>query len=96
VVEHDEETMREADILVDIGPKAGKHGGKIVSIGTPEEIMKDPNSPTGRFLSKKESIPVPKKRRKVNMGSNTSIDYELEVKKIKAKWLNEILEFCNI
>jgi excinuclease ABC subunit A len=65
VVEHDEETMRESDYLVDIGPAAGKHGGNIVSIGTPQEIMADDNSPTGRFLSGKESIATPVSRRKL-------------------------------
>lgn len=63
VVEHDEETIREADYVVDIGPGAGKHGGEIVSEGTPEEIVKDKNSITGMYLSGKEEIAVPKKRR---------------------------------
>ena len=63
VVEHDEETMREADYLVDIGPKAGKHGGHIVAIGTPAEVGEEEASPTGRFLSGKEAITVPKTRR---------------------------------
>ncbi len=65
VVEHDEETIRAADFVVDVGPKAGKFGGEIVAFGTPEEIMQNPNSPTGLFLSGKESIPVPQHRRKV-------------------------------
>ncbi|MEM1312796.1 MAG: excinuclease ABC subunit UvrA [Patescibacteria group bacterium] len=63
VVEHDEETMRESDYLVDIGPMAGKHGGQVVAIGTPDEITKNPDSPTGRFLAGTEKIPVPAKRR---------------------------------
>ena len=63
VVEHDEETMRAADYLVDIGPKAGKHGGHIVAIGTPDEVNENDNSPTGRFLSGKESIALPSSRR---------------------------------
>ena len=63
VVEHDEETMMAADYLVDIGPGAGKHGGEIVSQGTPQQVADDPNSPTGRFLSGIEQIEVPKKRR---------------------------------
>ena len=63
VVEHDEETMRESDYLVDIGPKAGKYGGNVVAMGTPEEVMKNPDSPTGRFLAGKEKIPTPKTRR---------------------------------
>ncbi len=66
VVEHDEETIRSADYVVDLGPGAGKHGGKVVSEGTPEEIQKDANSVTGMYLSRKIEIPVPKKRRKGN------------------------------
>lgn len=96
VVEHDEDSMRKADILVDIGPKAGKHGGRIVSVGTPEEVMADPNSPTGRFLSGAEIIEIPKKRRVVNLGSPQSMDYEKEIAKIKSRWLDEILESCNL
>ena len=65
VVEHDEETIRSADFVVDVGPQAGKWGGEIVAVGTPEEIAKNPNSPTGRFLSGQESIPVPSQRRPV-------------------------------
>ncbi len=64
VVEHDTETMLSADHLVDIGPKAGDEGGYIVAQGTPEEVMKCENSITGRYLSGKEKIDVPKKRRK--------------------------------
>ena len=66
VVEHDEDTMMAADYLIDIGPVAGKEGGHIVAHGTPEEVMKNPDSLTGRYLSKKECIEVPKKRRKGN------------------------------
>ncbi|MBE6686126.1 MAG: excinuclease ABC subunit UvrA [Ruminococcaceae bacterium] len=66
VVEHDEETMLESDYIVDIGPGAGIHGGHIVSQGTPAEIMADENSVTGRFLSGKERIEVPKNRREGN------------------------------
>ncbi|HEV2412990.1 MAG TPA: excinuclease ABC subunit UvrA [Candidatus Saccharimonadales bacterium] len=66
VVEHDEETIRSADHLLDIGPGAGIHGGKVVAEGTPDEVAKDPNSITGRYLSGKETIPVPKSRRKGN------------------------------
>ncbi len=66
VVEHDEDTMRAADFLVDIGPGAGEEGGRVVSAGTPEEVMKDKNSLTGRYLSGLEKIEVPKKRRKGN------------------------------
>ena len=64
VVEHDEDTMREADCIVDIGPGAGEHGGELVAIGTAEEIMENPNSITGQYLSGKKKIPVPKERRK--------------------------------
>ena len=63
VVEHDEDTMLAADCLVDIGPGAGKHGGEVVAIGTPEEVMANPNSITGAYLSGKKTIPVPKERR---------------------------------
>lgn len=65
VVEHDEDTIRAADFVVDVGPKAGIHGGQIVAAGTPEEISKNENSPTGRFLSGIDKIEVPKKRRKI-------------------------------
>ncbi|MCR5056003.1 MAG: excinuclease ABC subunit UvrA [Clostridia bacterium] len=64
VVEHDEDTMRESDYIIDIGPGAGSLGGKIVFAGTPGEIMKCDDSLTGKYLSGKLSIPVPKTRRK--------------------------------
>ncbi len=64
VVEHDEDTMRAADYLIDIGPGAGVHGGQVVSAGTPEEVMADPNSLTGQYLSGKKQIPLPAERRK--------------------------------
>ncbi len=64
VVEHDEDTMREADFIVDIGPGAGSHGGQVVAVGTAEEIMKIPTSVTGQYLSGARCIPVPKERRK--------------------------------
>lgn len=63
VVEHDEDTIRSADYLLDIGPGAGIHGGKVVAAGTPDEVMKNPDSITGKYLSGKERIDVPKKRR---------------------------------
>ena len=66
VVEHDTDTMLESDYLVDVGPGAGNEGGYIVSAGTPKEVMNDPNSLTGRYLSGKEKIEVPKTRRKGN------------------------------
>ena len=64
VVEHDEDTMREADYIVDIGPGAGSHGGEVVAVGTAEEIMEIPESVTGQYLSGARSIPVPAERRK--------------------------------
>ena len=64
VVEHDEDTMLAADYIVDIGPGAGEHGGEVIACGTAEEIMKNPNSLTGAYLSGKQQIPVPKERRK--------------------------------
>ncbi len=63
VVEHDADTMRAADYLVDIGPRAGKDGGEVIAAGTPEEIMACPDSITGQYLSGKLCIPVPKERR---------------------------------
>ncbi len=66
VVEHDEDTMRAADYLIDIGPAAGVHGGEVVSAGTPEEVMADPGSLTGQYLSGKLSVPIPAKRRTGN------------------------------
>ncbi|RHJ95975.1 excinuclease ABC subunit UvrA [Ruminococcus sp. AF37-6AT] len=64
VVEHDEDTMRAADCIVDIGPGAGEHGGQLVAMGTAEELMKNENSITGAYLSGKLKIPVPTERRK--------------------------------
>ena len=66
VVEHDEDTMRAADYLIDIGPGAGIHGGEVVAAGTPEEVMANPNSLTGQYLSGKKKIPVPETRRPGN------------------------------
>jgi excinuclease ABC subunit A len=66
VVEHDVDTMLAADYILDIGPGAGKHGGQVVSAGTPKQIMADENSVTGKYLSGKEEIPMPKVRRKGN------------------------------
>ena len=65
VVEHDEDTIRAADFLIDVGPKAGVHGGQIMAAGTPEEVSKVENSPTGRFLSGIDKIETPKTRRKI-------------------------------
>ena len=66
VVEHDEDTMRAADYIVDVGPGAGVNGGTIVACGTPEEIMANPNSITGDYLAGRKKIPVPTERRKGN------------------------------
>lgn len=63
VVEHDEDTMRAADCIVDIGPGAGEHGGELVAIGTAEELMKNKNSVTGAYLSGRRKIPVPEERK---------------------------------
>ena len=63
VVEHDEDTMREADCIVDIGPGAGEHGGEVVAVGTAEELMKCKNSITGDYLSGRKKIPVPEMRK---------------------------------
>ena len=68
VVEHDEDTMRASDYIIDIGPGAGKNGGQLIAAGTPEEISKNPNSLTGKYLSGELTIDVPKKRRKVKPG----------------------------
>jgi excinuclease ABC subunit A len=65
VVEHDEDTIHQADYLVDVGPGAGVHGGQIVAQGTPVEVAKNPDSITGRYLAGTEKIPLPKKRRAV-------------------------------
>ena len=62
VVEHDEDTMREADYIVDIGPGAGEHGGEVVAAGTAQEIMANPDSITGAYLSGRKKIPVPDHR----------------------------------
>ena len=69
VVEHDEETMRVADWIIDIGPGAGEHGGRVVAEGTYDEILESPDSITGQFLRGERQIAVPKKRRKGNGGN---------------------------
>lgn len=63
VVEHDEDTMRESDYIIDIGPGAGKNGGRLIAAGTPEEVAQNDDSITGQYLSGKKEIPIPKKRR---------------------------------
>jgi excinuclease ABC subunit A len=72
VVEHDEETIRESDFVVDLGPGAGIHGGHVVAIGTPDDIASNPNSITGQYLSGKRQIDIPPKRRKLS-GSNLTV-----------------------
>lgn len=66
IVEHDEDTMRASDYIIDVGPGAGAHGGKITAQGTPEEIMNNPDSLTGDYLSGRKFIPVPERRRKTS------------------------------
>lgn len=66
VVEHDEEMMREAEYLIDVGPGAGIHGGEIISAGLPKDVINDPKSITGQYLSGKKQIEIPKKRRKID------------------------------
>ena len=76
VVEHDEDTMRAADYIVDIGPGAGIHGGEVVAAGTPEEVAKNERSITGAYLSGKKVIPIPKERRCGNGNFISVIDAE--------------------
>ncbi|EDP73426.1 repair excision nuclease subunit A, partial [Hydrogenivirga sp. 128-5-R1-1] len=73
VVEHDPETIEEADYIIDIGPGSGVYGGKITAVGTPQEIMENENSLTGKYLSGKLHIPVPEKRRKPDKGKKLII-----------------------
>ena len=70
VVEHDEDAILAADYVVDIGPGAGVHGGEIIAKGTPEEIMADPNSLTGAYLSGERFVPIPAKRRVATPGAS--------------------------
>lgn len=83
VVEHDEDTMLAADHLIDVGPGAGVHGGMIISQGTPQEVMADPNSITGQYLSGKKFIPLPIERRKPD-------DRFLEIRGAKENNLNNL------
>ena len=73
VVEHDTDTIMQADYLVDIGPGAGVHGGQVIAAGTPAEVAKNKNSITGRYISGAESIPVPKHRRKVDINNTLDV-----------------------
>jgi len=66
VVEHDDETIREADWVIDLGPAAGEHGGKVIAEGTPEQILEHPKSLTGQYLSGRKQVQIPKKRREGN------------------------------
>ena len=90
VVEHDEETMLDADYIVDVGPGAGVHGGRIVAQGTPQQIIDNPDSLTGQYLSGKRAVPIPEERRKpsgwltvrgarANNLKNVSVDFPLGV-----------------
>jgi excinuclease ABC subunit A len=86
VVEHDEETIMEADHVIDMGPGAGVHGGEVVAQGTPAEVMANPASLTGRYLSGELTIPVPKKRRKgtkqlkiIGASENNLKDVDVEI-----------------
>ncbi|MDD2627704.1 MAG: excinuclease ABC subunit UvrA [Clostridia bacterium] len=83
VVEHDEDTMREADYIVDIGPGAGVHGGEVIFAGTPEQLLKDENSITGKYLSGRMKIEVPKKRREIT-------DKKIEIIKAEENNLKKI------
>jgi excinuclease ABC subunit A len=83
VVEHDEQTLRTADYIVDLGPGAGVHGGHVVAQGSPEEVMKNKKSVTGRFLAGSLTIPVPEERRKGN-------GYSIEVKGCREHNLKDI------
>ena len=73
VVEHDEDAIRTADYLIDIGPGAGIHGGEIIAEGTPAQVMKNPKSITGQYLTGKRSVPLPAKRRKGHKGQKITV-----------------------
>ncbi|WP_416326474.1 excinuclease ABC subunit UvrA [[Eubacterium] hominis] len=87
VVEHDEDTMRASDYIIDIGPGAGVHGGNVVAAGTPEEVMANPNSITGQYLSGQRKIEIPEKRRKGN-GKKLEVigAYENNLKHVDVKF----------
>jgi len=85
VVEHDEDTIKSADYVVDIGPGAGIHGGEIVALGTPSEIEKNPNSLTGQYLKGKEEIGIPKQRREGSLPITIKGAEENNLKKIDVK-----------
>lgn len=83
VVEHDDDTMRAADYLVDVGPGAGNHGGEVVSSGTPNKVMKDKKSLTGQYLSGKKRIEVPEYRREIT-------DRKIQIKGVKSNNLKNV------
>ena len=83
VVEHDDDTMRAADYLVDVGPGAGDHGGEIVASGTPKQVMANTKSLTGQYLSGKKKIQVPESRREVT-------DRKISVKGARSNNLKDI------
>lgn len=83
VVEHDDDTMRAADYLVDVGPGAGNHGGEVVSSGTPNKVMKDKKSLTGQYLSGKKRIEVPEYRREIT-------DRKIQIKGAKSNNLKNV------
>jgi excinuclease ABC subunit A len=89
VVEHDEDTIRSSDFVVDIGPKAGKHGGFVVAYGSPEQIMQNPDSPTGRYLAGIDKIEVPKVRRSVEINKKESISLDFLEKELRTSWINQ-------
>jgi excinuclease ABC subunit A len=91
VVEHDEETMLAADHLIDIGPGAGVHGGQVMAIGTPEEVKKNTKSLTGDYLAHRQTISVPKTRRKPSGWINLLAAAENNLKKINVKFPTEVL-----
>jgi excinuclease ABC subunit A len=96
VVEHDEDTMREADYLVDIGPKAGKDGGYVVALGTPDEVEKNDSSPTGRFLSGKDVIEIPTKRRSITKSEQNNLSLSQVTKLFKEDIKNEIQHLLKV
>ncbi|MDR4211236.1 excinuclease ABC subunit UvrA, partial [Bacillus thuringiensis] len=83
VVEHDDDTMRAADYLVDVGPGAGNHGGEVVSSGTPNKVMKDKKPLTGQYLSGKKRIEVPEYRREIT-------DRKIQIKGAKSNNLKNV------
>ena len=91
VVEHDEDTMREADYIVDVGPGAGSHGGRIVATGTAEDIMNNPDSITGQYLSGAKTIPVPSVRRKPTGWLDVKGAREHNLKDIDVKFPSGVL-----